>query len=73
MCNNIKNVNHATCFQWTVHGTFGAHGIRVLRLVILGPRLALDPKMDLITAVQMIVQALQANQVHAMNLHVKVI
>ena len=64
---------HATCFQWTVHGTLGVHGRHVRRPVILGPRLALDPKMDLITAVQMIVQALQANQVHAMNLHVKVI
>ena len=52
---------HATCFQWTVHGTFGAHGIRVLRPVILGPRLALDPKMDLMTA-ETIVQALQANR-----------
>ena len=67
----FENVIHATCFQWTVHGTLGVHGRRVLRPVILGPRLALDPKKDL-TTVESLVQALQANQVHAMKLHVKV-
>ena len=60
---------HELVFQWTVHGTHGAHGGRVRRPVIPGHRLALEQRKDLITvewyALETVLLLNPATQMHA--------